>query len=65
MNVPVITNPGWGDAERIIRQAGGYLADGPFPFESLAPVQSRAYCEQHLSLKQGVLTYKSVYEKLV
>jgi len=65
MNVPVITNPGWGDAETIIRHAGGYLADGPFPFERLAPVQSREYCEQHLSLKQGVATYKSVYRKLM
>jgi glycosyltransferase involved in cell wall biosynthesis len=66
MNVPVITNRGWGDAETIVRQAGGYLVDGEsFPFESLVPVQSRAYCEKHLSLKQGVLTYKSVYEKLL
>lgn len=65
MNVPVITNPGWGDAESIVRKAGGYLADGPFPFEKLAPVQSRDYCEQYLSLKQGVLTYKSVYKKLL
>jgi hypothetical protein len=65
INVPLITNRGWGDAESIVRKAGGYLVDGPFPFESLAPVQSRDYCEQHLSLKQGVLTYKSVYKKLL
>jgi glycosyltransferase involved in cell wall biosynthesis len=68
MNIPVVTNPGWGDAEEIIKAAGGYLyAPGnELPadlFQSLGQ-QTRSYCMSNLSLNLAVKRYAELYRSL-
>ncbi len=68
MNVPVITNPGWGDAVEIVSEAGGTLYNdekeiNPMKYEQL--VKTRAYCREKLSLETGIDKYQTVYDDLV
>jgi hypothetical protein len=65
MNVPVITNPGWGDVEEIVQEAGVLLY--PEKMEDvLANVgrnkAGREYCNRKLSLSSGVAAYDKIYK---
>lgn len=68
MNVPIITNVGWGDSEAIVRAAGGYLNTDPDVYERLLTnirKDTRTYCEENISLETGVRLYRAIYEKLL
>ncbi len=69
MNVPIITNKGWGDAEEIIKSTGGYLHEigAEIDTEKLKKINSetRQYCDENLSLETGVAKYAIVYSSLV
>jgi glycosyltransferase involved in cell wall biosynthesis len=68
MNIPVITNPGWGDAEVIIKNAGGFLSTDSDVFERVVESKfrdTRAYCSENLSLDFGIRQYKEIYQNLV
>ena len=67
MNVPIITNPGWGDAERIVHEAGGYLNTDPRTMHMIVAeekIQTREYCTQHLSLDSGISKYNEIYNSI-
>lgn len=65
MNIPVVTNRGWGDIEEIAVSAGVYFADdvrgGALP---TAHGKSRAYCLEVLDLAKGIQAYHTIYQKL-
>ncbi len=66
MNVPVITNPGWGDVEQIVKATGSYFVDQFISQDidiNFRP-QTRAYCKTNLSLEFGVAQYARVYNQL-
>jgi glycosyltransferase involved in cell wall biosynthesis len=69
MNVPVVTNRGWGDAEEIINTAGGLLYEIGTPLldRDLNRISknTRKYCEENLSLKLGLKKYAQVYKSLL
>jgi hypothetical protein len=69
MNVPVITNPGWGDAEEIVKAAGGGLYEpGKTLPENLFDCRdphTRSYCVSNLSLDLAIKRYANVYQSVV
>jgi glycosyltransferase involved in cell wall biosynthesis len=68
MNVPIITNSGWGDSETIVRAAGGFLNTDTDVYEKLLAgqeIDTRTYCQDHISLETGVRRYKKIYEQLL
>jgi hypothetical protein len=65
MNVPVITNPGWGDVEEIVREAGALLHPAKMQdvlSQSLHNTAGREYCYRKLSLSSGVAAYERIYK---
>lgn len=69
MNVPVITNPGWGDVEEIIQSAGGWLYETGTSDFDLKKFDEKItngyeYCRENLSLESGITKYNAVYKKL-
>jgi glycosyltransferase involved in cell wall biosynthesis len=67
MNIPIITNPGWGDAEIIVKEAGGFLNTDENVFSLVLAnqgIKTRQYCVDNLSLQYGVLKYNEIYESL-
>ncbi|HEY8933796.1 MAG TPA: glycosyltransferase [Cyclobacteriaceae bacterium] len=68
MNIPVLSNPGWGDVDTILKEGGGHLiADAGSTLKSIeaSTCNSREYCLEYFSLEKGIKTYKEVYEELV
>lgn len=66
MNVPVITNPGWGDVEEIVNATGSFFVR-EFISQNIDrnfTPQTRAYCNANLSLEVGVKEYTRVYNQL-
>lgn len=66
MNVPVITNPGWGDVQEMEGHSLIHFHQNVilqnFDFNSDQP--TRSYCEEYLSLEVGVDRYASIYRNL-
>lgn len=67
MNIPVITNPGWGDVETIHTESKVYFKDSLIlqNFEFGSAPSTRNYCLNKLSLEYGRDCYNSVYKKLL
>lgn len=66
MNIPVISNKGWGDIDEIARQAPIFFIDSINwgRIDEIKNVKSREYCLAELSLERGVDLYTRVYEQL-
>lgn len=68
MNVPIITNPGWGDIENIVKDCGGHLVSMDHinsTFKVIDQTNTRSYCREFLSLDTAIKRYAYVYECLV
>jgi glycosyltransferase involved in cell wall biosynthesis len=69
MNVPVITNLGWGDVEKIVENTNGMITtvntDDFTSSKKIIPVNSRQYCSEELSLECGVENYRNIYLELM
>lgn len=67
MNVPVITNRGWGDVEAISKESTLYFQDSIIlqNFEVGAAPPTRDYCLANLTLESGTDRYDSVYKKVL
>lgn len=66
MNIPIITNPGWGDVEELVRETGSFLVD-EFISQKIDikfKPKTRAYCIANLSLEFGITQYTQVYNQL-
>jgi glycosyltransferase involved in cell wall biosynthesis len=67
MNVPIITNAGWGDVETIREESTLYFKDNfilqNFVFDKTQ--STREYCLRKLSLESGRDRYSSVYKALL
>jgi len=66
MNIPVITNQGWGDVEDIVKETGSFFVHEFISqkIESNFSSRARAYCKANLSLQFGVTQYAKVYNQL-
>lgn len=67
MNIPVITNAGWGDVESLSRESTLYFKDTIIlqNFDVRKVQSTRDYCLSKLSLRSGRDRYSSVYKKLL
>lgn len=66
MNIPVITNPGWGDVEEIVNATGSFFAH-EFISQNIDRnfrPQTRLFCNDTLSLEMGVKHYAGIYNQL-
>lgn len=65
MNVPIITNRGWGDVEEISHKTSIYFKDDVIGnWDCIQRTDTRSFCVKHLSLKAGINQYAAVYESL-
>jgi glycosyltransferase involved in cell wall biosynthesis len=62
MNIPVITNPGWGDIARLVEEGMASYAD-QFLAQSVIhrQVDTRMFCRQNFGLQQGIESYERIY----
>jgi len=69
MNVPVVTNSGWGDVEEMTNAKCGLMLLTekliPDSVSNLVACDSRKYCLEWLSLETGIKRYKQVYEGIL
>ncbi len=69
MNIPVITNLGWGDVEKIKEATGGQITTirlkDSISLKDINPVNTRGYCMEKLSLEVGAENYRNIYKMVV
>jgi len=70
MNVPIVMNKGWGDAEAIIKSSCGVLyeseqTDVETIVKDNAIIKTREYCQNNLSVESGTISYSYIYGDLV
>jgi glycosyltransferase involved in cell wall biosynthesis len=68
MDVPIITNVGWGDAEQIVRESGGFLNTDEDVYQRLLAHDykpTRQYCIDHISLESGIARYQKIYNAIL
>lgn len=68
MNVPLITNPGWGDIETIVKESSLFLYPMSISdlLSKMGPLtETRSFCIRNLSLAVGIDSYERIYRRVL